>query len=754
MKKVKSSCMSLMLVAATLFTSVHFAIAGPDEGMFAPGQIAGLPLKKRGLKIKPEEIYNSAGGGLTEAIIRLSIGCTAEFVSPDALILTNHHCGFEALVAASTPEKDLVETGFNAGSRSGEIRAMNGEVPYSILLTQRIEDVTTKIRGGTDNLSGADLAAALKKNSDDLKTAEQAKAAAGSTIAVQAIDNGYFYYLYQTMEIKDIRVVFAPPRSVGVYGGDPDNFEWTRHTGDFSFLRAYVGPDGKPADYSPNNVPYKPKKFLTMSLGGLKDDDFVFVLGFPGGTTRYRENQSIRYARDASFPLLYKMLRALSDGLKAIGQTDEAKRIAFQGNIANFDNSRKLYEGGVHRLHLAHVVEAREAEEAKLATWVAASPDRQKKYGTVLPELKALYAEAYATQQRDAIMRRFPEPNSMAVFGQIVAAASSVKEGRTLTDAQKTARLAQIKKTLDGREPVQEREMIKFFLKYIDELPADQRFTAADQRFENKKGKQRRDLEAAYATKIADGPLTSADEILKLYSMSWSEIQAQHPLVAGLVDERAAVSERTTKFVGQIDRLRVAYMHAMAEMKGMTPYPDANFTMRFTYGNIKGYQSREAEMRSPFTTMKGMIEKNTGENPFDAPKKLIDMQNNHDFGRYGEGDSVGLNFISTTDIIGGNSGSPILNGNGEQVGIVFDGNFEGLGNDFYFDPAVNRTISVDIRYVMFITEKFGGAKWVTDEMKTVGGAKAKSASAVANSVKGGRLDKQDDRMVNRPRMIF
>ena len=737
----------VMLIAMCL-ASFTFTLAAPDEGMFTPDQIAKLPLAKRGLKIKPIDIYNPAGGGLTDAIIRLSSGCTAEFVSPDGLILTNHHCGFDALVQASTPEKDLVETGFSTSGRAGELPAKG----FSILLTQRIEDVTAKVRAATENLTGTDLAASLKKNSDALKAAEQAKAPAGSTIAIQAIDSGYFYYLYQTADIKDIRIVYAPPRNIGVFGGDPDNFEWTRHTGDFSFMRAYVGPDGKPAEYSPNNVPYKPKKFLTANIGGLKDNDFVFVLGFPGGTTRYRESQAIRYARDASFPLLHKLLRALSDGLKAIGQSDEAKRIQYQTNIEQFDNSRKLYEGGERRLRLAHVVEAREAEETKLAAWIAANPDRQKKYGTLLPELKSLYAETYATQQRDAIMRRFPDPNSMAVFGQIVAAASSVKEGRPLTDAQKASRLTQIKKALDGREVGQEREMIKFFLKYIDELPADQRFTAADQRFENKKGKERRDLEAAFAVKVAEGPLTTPEEILKLYSMSWSEIQAQHPLVAGLVDERNAVSVRTTKFVGQIDRLRFGYMHAMAEMKGITLYPDANFTMRFTYGNIKGYQSREAEVRSPFTTMKGMIEKNTGENPFDAPKKLIEMQNNHDFGRYGDGDSVGLNFTATTDIIGGNSGSPILNGNGEQVGIVFDGNYEGLGNDFYFDPAVNRTISVDIRYVMFITEKFGGAKWVTDEMKTVGGAKGKAVGSMAE-FKMKKLETQDDR--NMPhRIVF
>jgi hypothetical protein len=295
-----SASISLFLLTVIFFSSLSSLLAAPDEGMFAPGQIAGLPLKQKGLKIKPIDIYNPAGGGLTDAVIRLSIGCTAEFVSPDGLILTNHHCGFDALVSASTPEKDLVETGFNAGSRAGEIPAKD----YSIFITQRVDDVTAKITAGTENLAGDALAAAIKKNTDALQAAEQAKAPAGSMIRIQMLDSGYFFYLYQTMQIKDIRVVYAPPRNIGVFGGDPDNFEWTRHTGDFSFLRAYTAPDGSSAEYSPNNVPYKPKKYLTINLDGLKDNDFVFVLGYPGGTTRYRESQSIEYARDANFPFL------------------------------------------------------------------------------------------------------------------------------------------------------------------------------------------------------------------------------------------------------------------------------------------------------------------------------------------------------------------------------------------------------------------------------------------------------------------
>ena len=720
MGSYRKSLLTVVLIAAVLFTAAPFSFASPDEGMFTPEQIAGLPLKGRGLKIKPGDIYNPAGGGLTDAVIRLSIGCTAEFVSPDGLILTNHHCGFEALVAASTPDKDLVETGFKADNRAGEISAKD----YSIFITERVEDVTAKIKPGTETLAGEALAAAYKKNIDALTAVEQAKVPAGSSIRIQMLNNGYFFYLYQTRQFKDVRVVYAPPRNIGIFGGDPDNFEWTRHTGDFTFLRAYTAPDGTSAEYSPNNVPYKAKKFLTMNIGGLKDNEFVFVLGYPGGTTRYRESQSIQFARDANFPFLGKWLRQLSDTLKLIGSTNEEKRIAFQGEIANFDNSRKLFDGGYLRLRRAGVVEQRQAEEARLATWIAANPERQKKYGTVLSELKSLSEESNAASKRDVIVRRFPDPNSMPVFGQIIAAATAVKMGRKLDDAGKAAKIVEIREAFKTREPVYEREMLKFFFKAFDDLPAGQRFAAADQKFDNKKSKERRDAEAAFAAQIAEGDMASAEKIVDLYGLSWSEFGAKHPFCAGLVDERAALAARSAKFGANIDRLRLLYMQALTEMKGGTVYPDANLTLRFSYGNVKGYQSREAEFRSPFTTVKGMIEKNTGEKPFDAPQKLIDLQAAHDFGRYGQNDTVGLNFLSTTDIIGGNSGSPILNGNGEEVGICFDGNFEGLGDDFYYDPAVNRTISVDIRYVLFVTEKFGGAGWIINEMKLVGGKKS------------------------------
>lgn len=721
----KNVVVSIVLLSAMLLSQAQFIFARWDEGMYMPDKIAAIAgLKKRGLKLKPEEIYSPAGGGLSEAVIRLSIGCTAEFVSPEGLILTNHHCGFDALVAASTPEKDLVETGFRTEGRSGEISAQD----YSIFITEREEDVTAKIMQGTQDLTGDALNAAIKKNVDALTADEQAKAPAGSTVRIQVMNNGYFAYLFQTREIKDIRVVYAPPRNIGVFGGDPDNFEWTRHTGDFTFLRAYVAPDGTAAPYSANNVPYKPKRFVTMNIGGLKDSDFVFILGYPGGTVRYRESQSIDYAREDNFPFLWRWLDARSAALREIGRTDEEKRIKYQGEIANFDNARKVYEGGERRLNQADVVEKRRAEEQRFAQWVAASPERQKKYGTVLADIAAASAESNKYAKRDILVRRMPD-GTMPMFRAIY---SAVAENKMLSDSERQAKLADIQKSLANREPIYEREMLKFFLRQFAELPEGQKFDGAEKLFGTFSGQARVAAEDAFAENIAQGDYWKAETVAALYGPQTMDFRPERDNVKAfamaLKNEKDAANARARAFAEKIDHLRLLYQQGMAEMKDITPYPDANSTLRFSFGNVKGYAPREAEYRTPFTTLKGMWEKDTGINPFDMPQKLKDLQTKHDFGRYGQGDSVVVNFLCTADIIGGNSGSPVFNGKGEQVGLVFDGNYEGLGNDYYYDPNVNRTIAVDIRFVLFVTEKFGDAKWVVDELKLVGGPKVKAAA--------------------------
>ncbi len=716
-----------ILMFAVLLSSVSLAVAFPEEGMFTPDQISKLPLKQKGLKINPSEIYNPNGVDISDAVIRLSVGCTAEFVSPNGLILTNHHCGFDALVSASSTGKDYGKDGYKADSIQTELPAKD----YSIFITNRVENVTAKIRKGTENLSGDALTQAIKANTENLQADEQAKTSEGSTIRIQALNSGFYYYLYETMQIKDVRVVYAPPQMIGFYGGDPDNFEWSRHTGDFTFLRAYVGRDGKSADYSPNNVPLKPKKFLTMSLNGVKEDDFVFVLGYPGGTTRYRESQNIDYSQNTNFPFLAQYLTSWSDALNLVGKTDEAKRVKLQSEIANIDNGRKLYEGGIVALNRSDFAEQRKAEEAKFTIWVNQNAQRRAKYGEVLANLDRLSKDFYAVGARDRLLRTFPQPSYAPVYKQILDAVAAVRVNKKPDDKKR----AEIEESFKEREPVLEREMLKYFLKAADELPANQKFAAAETIFGNKKDRERREAEEKFARSIAeDKDFDSAKDIFKLYDDSFSELQGKYPnivnLAAAHVQERNAYNTRAAKFNGDIDQYRLLYQQAMAEMKSTTPYPDANSTLRFTYGKVKGYKPREGVVYTPFTTLKGVLEKDTGVFPFDVPEKLKDLQKSRDFGRFGAGDSVPVNFLATTDIIGGNSGSPIMNAYGEQVGIIFDGNYEGLGNDIFYDENYVRSIAVDIRYVLFVTEKFGNAGWILNEMNIKdANSKAKSARA-------------------------
>jgi hypothetical protein len=623
--------------------------------------------------------------------------------------------------------------GFKANSRTEEMPAKN----YSIFMTQRVEDVTAKINRGTENLTGDTLAQAIKKNTDELQQQEQAKAPKGSTIRIQALNSGFFHYLYQTMQIKDVRVVYAPPRNIGVFGGDPDNFEWTRHTGDFTFLRAYTAPDGTSADYSPNNVPMKPKKFLTINIGGLKENDFTFVLGYPGTTTRYRESQSMEYAQNVNFPFQAAFLQARSEALSKVGETNDEKRIKFQSDIANLDNYRKVYQGSPIALKRGDAVAKRRDEEAKFIAWVNASPQRQAKYGEVLPSLKTLSQETYPTGQRDVILQRLPTPALTPAFKQVYDAVLAVQQGKNLTSAEKQTKLGEIQTAYKDREPIAERELIKFFLKMLADLPATQKFAAAETIFSRFEGKERRLAEETFAESIAEKEnFNTPEKVLKLYDMSSGDMQKKYPniveFMTALSLERNALTARTAKFSGSIDRLRMLYLQGMSEMNGTRPYPDANSSLRFTYGNIRGYKPREAVTYTPFTTIKGMIEKDTGVKPFDVPQKLKDLQRTRDFGRFGSGDSVPVNFLATTDIIGGNSGSPVLNAFGEQIGLVFDGNYEGLGNDLFYDENYGRTIAVDIRYVLFVVEKFGNAGWILNEMKIKGGggaARAKAATA-------------------------
>lgn len=718
-----------MAAVALLFALIPVTAFVPDEGMYAPDQIARLPLRKRGLKIDPSELYNPHAPSISDAVVRVNIPTggfgTGEFVSPDGLILTNHHVAFDALVEASTKDNDLGEKGFSAGSRRDELPAKG----YSIILTKRAEDVTSRVLAGTDGLNGDEKTAKIASNVKEIETAEQARAK-NSTVKIQKLDEGFFYYLYDTLTVNDVRVVYAPPRNIGFFGGDPDNFEWTRHTGDFTFLRAYTAPDGSFAEYSPENVPFRPEKFLRISIDGIDEGEFVMVMGYPGGTTRFRESPTVAYEQNVNFPYIADYVRTRSETLTKIAQERPEKALELQAEIFSLNNAVKLYEGNVESMRRARITDQRRMQERELGRWIDSDPKRKTKYPDLFKRIEAATTAYYRVAQRDRALSIFPSGTTTKRFMAAYAAITAVGDGKAtaLGEEERKKREEAFKESFKEWDPEFEKEMIGFFLRKIDDLPDDQRFAHLDSLLGNKKGKERRAAENELASRIVvafDAP----EKILALYDMGLEQIEQKYPDISGLVfalqEARDHIAERNVAFSKDIAPLRLQYRQALAEWKRSQPYPDANATLRFSYGNIKGYSPREAVTYHPFTTLAGVLEKDTGMEPFDVPEKLRQLNDSRDFGRYGVTGNLPVNFLSDTDIIGGNSGSPVLNGRGEQVGIVFDGNYEGLGNDIFFNPARGRTISVDIRYVLFLTEKFGGAGWILDEMSIIGGKRKK-----------------------------
>ncbi|HEX8746135.1 MAG TPA: S46 family peptidase [Pyrinomonadaceae bacterium] len=719
-----SRFVSIVLVALML-VSVAPLRAVADEGMFLPDAIASLPfdrLAKQGLKLKPTELYDPNGVSIKDAVVIVG-GGTGEFVSADGLLLTNHHVAFDALVANSTANKDLGTTGFTANSRAEELPAPD----YTVSITQALKDVTTDVLGGVNSgMSPTERNRAIQTKVRAME-AEGTNQAEGMRRRVLAMNEGLTYYQFDYLVLRDVRIAYAPPKSIGFFGGDDDNFEWPRHCGDFTFMRAYVGPDGKPADYAPNNVPYKPRKFLPLSTAGVREGDFTMVMGYPGSTRRYRESYSVAYNQDTVLPFLVDVYRNQIEAMRNAGKYNAALRVKLQGPIFDLSNALKNFEGSVLAMRRAGIVEKKRADEAAFMTWVGQDPQRQAKYGQVLPELDKAYRELTSTAQRDLLVQQMFSASDllgMVYLAQQFAADKEKPETERNPILNATAvqrARGRIAPTFAARNAGVEREMLLYMLRRAAELPAGQKVEFIERRFANLQADARARAEEEFASSIVDSRrFSTAESVAGLFDVPLSEMRGmKEPLVELALDlgsEVQKIQSRQQSFNLLVGRLRPLLLEGMSGMRNVKPYPDANRTLRFTYGEVKGYVPREAISYSPFTTLAGVVEKDTGREPFDVPAKLKQLYRARDFGPYGVGGDVPVDFLSTTDIIGGNSGSPILNGRGEQVGIVFDGNYEGLGNDFFYNEAKGRTISVDIRYVLFVTDKFGGAGWILKEL--------------------------------------
>jgi hypothetical protein len=719
--------MSSALALFLLFSFVP-TLAIADEGMFLPDTINRLPidqLKRRGLKIPVTDIYNPAGVSLKDAVVIVG-GGTGEFVSADGLLLTNHHVAFDALVSASNEQNDYGAKGFMAPSRAEELPARG----YTITITQDLKDVTGDVLAGVaPNAALAERTTAIQTKVRALENAGS-KPADGIQVRVLPLLEGLTYYQFTYQILRDVRVVYAPPKSIGFFGGDPDNFEWPRHCGDFAFMRAYVGPDGKPADYAQSNVPFKPKKFLTLSMGGVKEGDFTMVLGYPGSTRRYRESYSVVYNQDVAQPFFIDVFTKQISILQDMGDRDPATRVRLQGLIFDLANTLKNFEGSVLAMRRADIVDTKRSAEAAFNQWMAQTPERKAKYGEVLPSLAKAYEELNVTAERDLLLQQIAGVSGLldiAMFAQTLAAEKEKPEAERNPAMMNPAALgraqARVASIFEDRNITLEREMLVYLLRKAASLPAGQKIEPIERRFAQLAPEARQQAELDFARSVIEGKrFETAEAVSGLFGMTQAQLRdMKEPLLDFAAEIGTLAREagmRTQRFNATVTRWRPLLIEGMSEMHGTKPYPDANRTLRFTYGEVKGYTPREAISYTPFTTLAGVVEKDTGREPFDVPQKLKDLFKARDFGSYGDSSAGGLpvDFLSTTDIIGGNSGSPILNGRGEQVGIIFDGNYEGLGNDFFYNDPKGRAIAVDIRYVLFVTEKFGGAGYILKEL--------------------------------------
>lgn len=721
-------------VRSTALAMVGFVVLGllpaqvlGDEGMLLPDTIAQLPwekLKRRGLKLPFTDIYNPAGVSLKDAIVIVG-GGTGEFVSAEGLLLTNHHVAFDALVAASSQTNDYATNGFTARTRSEEMPARG----YTVTITQDLKDVTSEILSGIpETASPAERTRAIQTKSREMESAGTNEAESIS-VRVLPMNEGLSYYKFAYLELSDVRIVYAPPKSIGFFGGDPDNFEWPRHCGDFTFMRAYVGPNGKPAEYSTANVPYKPKKFLTLSMGGIKEGDFAMVMGYPGSTRRYRESYSVAYNQDIAMPFSIDIYSRQIEALEDAGKKDAALRIKLQSTIFVLNNELKNLQGSVTAMRRANIVEQKRAQEAAFTKWVDADPARKTKYGDVLTALEKAYQGLTPTAAHDLLVPQLLNSSDLIAIASFAGRAAADKEkpegerNPGLGERGVTRIRAQIPAILARRNVTVERDLLTYLLRRADELPANQKIEAVEKRFGHLKDEARRRAEEDFAREVVDSKsYSTAESLSALLDLSTSQQRdLRNPLLefaAELSAEFARTQPRQQMFNAAVARWRPLLVKAMSDMRGVKPYPDANRTLRFTYGEVKGYLPHDAAVYLPFTRLSGVIDKDTGREPFDVPEKLKQLYRARDFGPYATdgGADVPVDFLSTTDIIGGNSGSPIMNGRGEQVGIVFDGNYEGLGNDFFYNEPKGRTISVDIRYVLFVLDKFGGAGYLLKEL--------------------------------------
>jgi hypothetical protein len=716
-------------------TAVLAAVIGlrAEQGMWMPQQIPDLAPKLRSLGFTGDpKAFADLTGQPMGAVVSLG-GCTASFVSPDGLIVTNHHCVTGGLQFNSTPQRNLLADGFLAKTRDEELSNGPGS---RVVVTTSVTDVTAAITGKI----AASATDRERNDTIDRRVKERVAACekVGLRCSVTSFFEGLKYYEIAQLEIRDVRLVYAPAEGIGVFGGETDNWRWPRHTGDWSFLRAYVGRDGKPAAYSKDNVPYRPGHWLKVSAQGANPGDLVFVVGYPGRTFRHRTYAEIGETTEWSLPRSIRLAEeqlALIDRLCA---NDKELGIKLSGRVQGLNNGLTNNKGVLEGLVKGGALARKEAREKALAAWIAASPDRQKQYGDVLPALAALQAEGEKVRERNAVLNQLSSASQYLNAAQTLFRLSAARpKGDMDREAGYQERdWGRIRESLDrlqrSLDPTADRVLLRWAVRLAAALPAGQRIDPLDTAAGLRPGQPAAEADAAIdawlARQYAGTKVGDRDARLAMTDRSTAELLASNDsfvaLAAALEPVAESVREWTKNRAGAYARLRPRYMQALLAESGGLVAPDANSTLRVTYGQVKGVDARDGLFYKPQTGLAGIREKQTGEGDFNAPKKQIDaidafLRQKQSPYRYPPLGDVPVNFLSTVDTTGGNSGSPTLNARGELVGLLFDGTYESVSSDYLFDEVKTRSIHVDSRYMLWNMAEVDGAAHLIREMQVV-----------------------------------
>ncbi|MBA3486210.1 MAG: S46 family peptidase [Lysobacter sp.] len=690
--------------------------------MWVPQQLPEIagPLKKAGLKLNPEQLADLTGDPMG-AVVSLG-GCTASFVSPNGLVVTNHHCAHGAIQLNSTPERNLMDEGFNAASPAEEVSAGPSARIYAL---DSIKDVTSQvtaaIKAAPDALGRTKALETLEK-----QLVSSCEAEPGFRCRLYSFAGGNTYRLFRNLEITDVRLVYAPPGGIGNYGGEIDNWMWPRHTGDFAFYRAYVGKDGKPAAFAADNVAYQPKHFLKFADRPLDVGDFVMVAGYPGSTSRYALAADFDATANWSYPVVGAHYRNLVTMVEAAGSKDPDIAVKYANTIRGWQNAMKNFDGQLEGFQRIGAAATKQADEAAVLAWLGKQRRKGQPALAAHARLVELGAQAREHRERDLVFGQLRNTGVIGAATQLYRL--SIERAKPDAERQQGYQQRDLP-SLEGNlkqmerryDPKMDRELQAYWLREYVKLPEAQRIEAVDQWL----GGNDEQAIGRALDKLGTTELRDSDKRLALLTASRAELEAsQDPAIEFAVAIMPTVLELEQAGkarAGDVLLARPVYLQAVADYRksqGAFVYPDANSSLRITFGNVTGYTGSDGTQHQPFTRLEEVAAKATGKEPFDAPKVLLDAIKARNYGGLGSEQlgTVPVNFLSNLDITGGNSGSPVLDAHGKLVGLAFDGNWESVSSNWVFDPTMNRMISVDQRYMRWIMQEAYPAPQLLQEL--------------------------------------